>query len=81
MIIIRGFIIALHSKDEFGSLLASGITIIFFLHISINLGITMGILPVTGIPLIFLSSGGSNMVTSFIALGILLNINARRFIN
>ena len=81
LIIIRGFIIALHSKDEFGSLLASGITIIFFLHISINLGITMGILPVTGIPLIFLSSGGSNMVTSFIALGILLNINARRFIN
>ncbi len=80
-IIFRGIIIAFRSKDEFGSLLASGISIIFFLHVSISLGITMGVLPVTGIPLIFLSSGGSNMITSFIALGILLNINARRFIN
>ena len=81
LVIIRGTVIALQSKDEFGSLLASGITLIFFLHIVINIGIAVGIFPVTGIPLIFLSSGGSNMVTSFMALGILLNINARRFIN
>ncbi len=80
-IIIRGTIISLQSKDNFGALLASGITIIFFLHIFINIGITVGFFPVTGIPLPFISSGGSNMISSFIGLGILLNINARRFIN
>ena len=81
LIIFRGVFIAIQSKDEFGSLLASGITIIFFLHIAVNIGISVGLFPVTGIPLIFISSGGSNMVSSFIALGILLNINDRRFIN
>ena len=81
LIVVRGIIIAIQSKDEFGSLLASGITIIFFLHVMINIGISIGLFPVTGIPLIFISSGGSNMVSSFIGLGILLNINDKRFIN
>ena len=81
VIVVRSVIIAIQSKDEFGSLLASGITIIFFLHVMVNIGIAVGLFPVTGIPLIFLSSGGSNMVSSFIGLGILLNINNRRFIN
>ena len=81
LIIVRGVIIAIQSKDEFGSLLASGITVIFFLHVMINIGIAVGLFPVTGIPLIFISSGGSNMISSFIGLGILLNINDRRFIN
>lgn len=81
ILVIRGIIIAIQSKDDFGSLLAGGITFMFFYHIVINIGITMGLFPVTGIPLVFLSSGGSNLVTSFIALGILMNINARKFIN
>jgi len=80
-LVIRGAIIALKSKDKFGSLLAGGISVIFFMHIFINIGITMGLFPVTGIPLSFVSYGGSNMMLSFISLGILQNINMRRFIN
>ena len=80
-LILRGTTIALQSKDDFGSLLASGLTAILFLHVFINIGINLGLLPVTGIPLIFISSGGSNMISSFVILGILSNIHARRFIN
>lgn len=80
-IVFRGLSIALQSKDDFGALLAGGITSIFFFHIMINIGITVGLFPVTGIPLSFISYGGSNMMMNFIALGILLNINMRRFIN
>lgn len=80
-LVFRGIQIALQSKDDFGTLLASGITIMFFAHIVINIGITMGLLPVTGIPLVFVSYGGSNMIVSFIGVGILLNIYMKRFIN
>lgn len=80
-LVFRGAAIALQSKDDFGSMLAAGITLIFFTHIVVNIGIAAGLLPVTGIPLVFVSSGGSNMLTSFMALGILLNIHRRRFIN
>ncbi|MCS6985197.1 MAG: FtsW/RodA/SpoVE family cell cycle protein [Leptospiraceae bacterium] len=80
-LVFRGVQIALQSKDDFGALLAAGITVIFFSHIVINIGIALGLLPVTGIPLVFVSYGGSNMIVSFIAVGILLNIYMRRFIN
>ncbi|MCB1199829.1 MAG: rod shape-determining protein RodA [Leptospiraceae bacterium] len=80
-IVFRGIAISLQSKDDFGGLLAAGITSVFLLHILINVGITLGLFPVTGIPLIFISSGGSNLLSNFIAIGILLNINMRRFIN
>ncbi len=80
-LVFRGAAIAIQSKDDYGALLAAGITLIFFTHIVINIGIAIGLLPVTGIPLVFVSYGGSNMLTSYIALGILLNIHMRRFIN
>ena len=80
-IILRGISIAIQSKDDFGSLLAMGLTAILFLHIFINVGINLGLMPVTGIPLIFISAGGSNMISSFVIIGILMNIHARRFIN
>ncbi|MES0488580.1 MAG: FtsW/RodA/SpoVE family cell cycle protein [Leptospirales bacterium] len=80
-IVIRGVSIAWQSKDNFGALLAAGITSIFFLHIFINIGITLGMLPVTGIPLVFFSYGGSNLIVNFIALGILMNIHRKRLIN
>jgi len=81
LIVIRGVTIAWQSKDTFGTLLAAGISTLFFLHIFINIGITIGIFPVTGIPLPFISYGGSNIVTSFIMIGMLLNINSRKYIN
>ena len=80
-LVIRGAFIALQSKDYFGSLLAAGITALFFLHFVINIGINLGLVPVTGLPLPFVSHGGSSMILNFVALGILLNINLRRFIN
>ncbi|MDH4199392.1 MAG: rod shape-determining protein RodA [Spirochaetia bacterium] len=80
-LILRGVSITWKSKDQFGMLLAAGINTMFFLHVVFNTGIAMGLLPVTGVPLIFVSYGGSNMVFSCIAVGILLNIYMRRFIN
>ena len=80
-LIYRGITIAISSKDDFGALLAGGISAIFFAHVIINIGINLGLFPVTGIPLNFVSYGGSNMLISYAALGILLNINMRRFIN
>ena len=62
-------------RDEFASFLCMGISLLFFLHIFINIGMTLGVLPVVGLPLIFLSYGGSNLLISFILLGIFFNIS------
>lgn len=75
-ILYKGLKISLDSKDKFGALLASGITAMFFFHIVINIGMVSGIMPVTGLPLPFLSYGGSFFLTSMISIGILLNINS-----
>jgi rod shape determining protein RodA len=79
-ILFRGIQIAFESKDKFGALLASGISTIFFVHILINIGMAVGIMPVTGLPLSFVSYGGSNMLMSMICIGILINIRARKFV-
>lgn len=80
-LILRSAMIALQSKDDFGTILASGITALFFFHTFFNVGITMGLLPVTGIPLIFVSYGGSNMLSSFVAAGVLINIHKRKYVH
>lgn len=79
IIVFRGIQIAFQAKDKFGALLASGITSIFFFHFFINIGMAVGIIPVTGLPLCFVSYGGSSLVTSMIAIGILINIRMRKF--
>lgn len=61
-------------KDPFARLLSIGISSLFFLHIFINIGMSLGILPVVGIPLIFLSYGGTCLLVSFILIGIFFNI-------
>jgi len=80
LIIFRGIQIAFESKDKFGALLASGITSIFFFHIFINIGMVLGIMPVTGLPLSFFSYGGSNLIMAMIGIGILINIRSRKFV-
>lgn len=77
-IVFRGIQIALTTKDKFGSLLAIGITSIFFYHIVINVGVVLGVFPVTGIPLCFISYGGSNLFMAMIGVGILNNIKMNR---
>lgn len=74
----RGIKIAINAKDRFGSLLAVGCISYFVCHLVINIGMTMGIMPITGLPLPFLTYGGSTLLTSLLAVGILLNVGLRR---
>ena len=75
LLMIRGFKIARGSPDEFGKLLAAGITIWFVIQAMINLGAMVGLLPLTGITLPFISYGGSSLAISLFAVGLLLNIS------
>jgi rod shape determining protein RodA len=61
-------------KDPFAFLICVGISSLFFLHVFINIGMTLGILPVVGLPLLFLSYGGTHLVMSFMLVGIFFNI-------
>lgn len=71
----RGFRIARQAPDRYGSLLAGGITMMVVLQAIMNIGVTSGVLPITGVPLPFLSFGGSSMLFTMIGVGILLNIS------
>ena len=68
------------AKDRFGSILAAGVFFYFFWQIFINMGMTMGLLPVVGIPLPFISYGGSATLVNFCLLGLVLNVSMRRFV-
>ena len=75
----RGFRTALMSRDSFGTLLAAGITVMIAFQVFVNVGMTMGIMPVTGIPLPLVSYGGTALLTNYVAVGLLLNVHMRRF--
>ena len=70
--------IAMSSKDVFGSLIATGVMTMYLFHIVENVGMNIGLMPVTGIPLPFVSYGGSAMLTNFMGLALLLNVYVRR---
>ncbi len=78
-LVLWGLHIATRCNDRFGSLLAVGVTAMLFWHISINIGMVIGLFPVVGVPLPFFSYGGTSMVTSMIGVALLLNISMRRF--
>lgn len=78
---LRGMVLSFDARDRFGAMLAAGISFMFFFHMFFNIGICVGVLPVTGLPLSFMSYGGSHLLTSMMALGILLSISRRRFAN
>jgi len=71
--------ISLLSSDFFGTLVAIGVLAMFAIQVFENVGMTMGIMPITGIPLPFMSYGGSAVIASFIAVGLVLNVHMRRF--
>ena len=79
LLLWRAIRIAYLSKDAFGTFLAAGIASMFAIQMFVNVGMVIGIMPITGIPLPFLSYGGTAMLTNFVAIGILLNIHMRRF--
>jgi rod shape determining protein RodA len=75
----RAIRISYLSKDAFGTYVAAGIAAMFAIQMFVNVGMVIGIMPITGIPLPFVSYGGSSMLADFIAVGLLLNIHMRRF--
>ena len=78
IVLWRGIKIAQDASDTFGRLLAVGITSMIAFHVLVNVGMTMGIMPVTGIPLPLMSYGVSSLTTNIMAIAILLNIQLRR---
>jgi rod shape determining protein RodA len=75
-----GLLIARSCKERFGQLLALGVTALLFWQVFINLGMVTGLMPVVGIPLPLFSYGGSSLITTMLALGLLLNLRMRRFL-
>ena len=71
--------IAKNSKDMFGSVLAVGIVSLIFWQVVINISMTIGLMPVVGIPLVLFSSGGSSIISTMVGMGLLMNISMRRF--
>ena len=78
VMITKSIYVAKTAKDELGAYIAMGIAGVFFFHMIENIGMTIGLLPITGVPLPFVSYGGSSMITNFICIGMLLNISGRR---
>ncbi len=78
LFLVEGIKIAYRVKNRFSSLVAVGIVTVFLVQIVVNVGVTLGVMPVTGLPLPFLSYGGSAMLVDMIMVGLLLAINSRR---
>jgi rod shape determining protein RodA len=79
LVVWRTWRTAVLARDRFGSLLCVGVLAMLVVQIFENVGMTMGITPIAGIPLPFMSYGGSSTVAGFIAMGIVLNVHMRRF--
>jgi rod shape determining protein RodA len=79
-LLLGGLKISTHSKEKFGAIVAFGMTAMIFWQIVVNIGMVIGLLPVVGVTLPLFSYGGSSIVTTFIAFGLLLNISMRRFL-
>ena len=74
------YIVSMEAKDDFGSYIAAGVFFYFFWQILINMGMVLGIMPVVGIPLPFISYGGSASLVNFCMIGLVLNVAMRRFV-
>ena len=78
ILITKAVYVSKTSKDDLGSYIAMGIVGIFLFYMIENIGMTMGLLPITGVPLPFVSYGGSSLLTNFILIALLMNISGRR---
>ena len=77
LVVWRGLRIVALARDSFTAIAAGGIVIAFLFQVFVNVGMTMGIAPITGIPLPFVSVGGSSMIANLTGVGVLLAIHAR----
>ena len=75
LLIVRGYWIALHARDRFGSLLTAGLTTLLALQVFFNIGVVTNFLPATGISLPFFSYGGTNLMMNLGEMGIMLSIS------
>ncbi|MEG0872711.1 MAG: rod shape-determining protein RodA [Clostridia bacterium] len=78
VLILRLIHISKYAKDDFASLMVIGVAGMIFFHFVQNIGMTIGLLPITGVPLPFVSYGGSSLITNGLAIAIALNVSARR---
>lgn len=78
LLILRMLYLARYTSDKFGRMMIIGVMAMLFLHIFQNIGMTLGLMPITGIPLPFLSYGGSNLVTNVIGVSLVLNVTKNR---
>lgn len=78
LLIGRTFMLSLRARDDFGAYIIIGVAAMMLFHVVENIGMNVGILPVTGIPLPFFSYGGSSMVTNCIAIGMVISVDMRR---
>lgn len=79
VLILKGLQTARNARDDFGKFLALGITFMFLTYFFVNVGMTLGIMPVVGIPLPFMSYGGTALLSNLLSVGLLINIRTRRF--
>jgi rod shape determining protein RodA len=79
ILIIWGLTVAHGCREPFGTIVAVGVTAMIFWQVFINIGMSMGLFPVVGVPLPFVSYGGSSVLTTAIGIGLLLNVSMRRF--
>jgi cell division protein FtsW len=78
LVLYRGLKIASYQPDRFGYLLASGITLLLFFNIAINIGVVTSLIPTTGLPLPLMSYGGSSLLVTLLGIAMLLNLSRRR---
>lgn len=78
ILITKAISIAKNARDDLGSYIAIGVVAMLLYNTVENIGMTIGLLPITGVPLPFISYGGTAIVANFICIGLLLNISARR---
>ncbi|HTB43731.1 MAG TPA: rod shape-determining protein RodA [Acetobacteraceae bacterium] len=78
LIVLGGMLIALRCRNQFGRLVALGISVNFFLYVFVNIAMVMGVIPVGGVPLPLVSHGGSAMITVMLGFGVLMSVHVHR---
>ena len=78
VLVMMGLKAADRADDVFGSLLAVGIVAMIVTQIFLNIGMTLGLMPITGVPLPLMSYGGSSLLATFVSIGLLLNVRLKR---
>jgi rod shape determining protein RodA len=81
LVTFRLFRTASEARDKIGALIGTGVLALLLFHLSINVGMVVGLLPIVGIPLPFVSAGGSSLISFFIGMGLCMGVRMRRYVN